>query len=139
MAALGTYSLKLSLAGTDKTAEISNCRLVVGDADADFVSFADANAGGAKEWRLQGTATQDLSTGSIWSSVFTSPGTTSAAVLRPNGGTTASATQPTFTGNVTLSLPDGDFLGGEANASRTAKFTWDFDFPFSAAPVMATS
>lgn len=139
MAALGTRSLTLTIGGTAVTAQISNCRLVSGEADADFVSFEDAAAGGARTYRLQGTATQNMETGSLWDTMWTSPGTSVAAVLSPNGGTTASATQPKFSGNVIVTEPDGDILGGEANTSPSAKFTWEFDWEFTARPTRAVA
>lgn len=134
---LGTRSLTLSLGGDDVTVEVSNCRIVSGAADADFVSFADAAAGGAREYRLQGTAKQRTDIDSISDLIWTAAGTTIAAVVAPNGGVSASATTPKYSGNVVITEPDGDLVGGEANASPTAKFTLDFDFPFTAKPVRA--
>lgn len=134
---LGTRSLKLSLGGDDVTVEVSNCRIVAGAADSDFVSFADAEAGGAREYRLQGTAKQRTDVDSISDLIWTAAGTTIAAVVKPNGGVSASATTPTYSGNVVITEPDGDLVGGEANPSPTAKFTLDFDFAFTAKPVRA--
>ena len=139
MAALGTRSLTLKLAATDVTVQVSNCRIVSGAADSDFTSFADAAAGGSRTYRLQGTASQDVATGSIWDKIWNSAGSTVAVIVAPNGGATASPTQPTFSGNVIITEPDGDLLGGEANASATAKFTIDFDWEFTAKPTMATA
>lgn len=134
MAALGTRLLTLSLDGDEVTAQVSNCRITSGPADADFTSFADAAAGGAREYKLAGTATQDMATDSVWDKIWTGAGTTIPVVVKPAGGTTASATQPHFTGNVTIVEPDGDLVGGEANVSPTAKFTFDFEWTFSAKP-----
>lgn len=135
MAALGTRSLTLTIGGTDYTAQISNCRLVGADADSDFVSFADAGAGGARKYTLSGTMVQDPAANSLWDKIWTALGTTVAAVLKPNGGTTPSATQPSFAGNVVITEPDGDLLGGAANKSPSARFTMDFEWEFTAKPV----
>ena len=134
---LGTRSLKLSLGGDDVTMEISNTRIVGGAADSDFVSFEDAANGGARAYRLQGTAKQRTDVDSSSDLIWTAAGTTIAAVVRPNGGTVASATTPTYSGNVVITEPDGDLVGGEANPSPTSKFTLDFDFAFTAKPVRA--
>lgn len=134
MAALGTRLLTLSIDGDLVTAQVSNCRITSGAADSDFTSFEDAASGGARDYKLTGTATQDMATDSIWDKIWTSSGTTVPVLIKPAGGTTASATQPHFTGNVTITEPDGDLLGGEANASPTAKFTIDFEWTFSAKP-----
>lgn len=134
MTALGTRALTLTIGGEDYTAQVSNCRITAGDSDTDFVSFADAAAGGAREYKLAFTAVQDPEADTIWDLVWSAAGTTVAAVIKPNGGTTASATQPHFTGNVVITEPDGDILGGEANASATAKFTFDAEWTFTAKP-----
>lgn len=134
MAALGTRLLTLSIGGTDYTAQVSNCRIVSGASDSDFTTFADAAAGGAREYRLAFTAVQDPSVGTLWDKVWTASGTSVAALIKPAGGTTASATQPHFTGNVTITEPDGDLLGGEADASTTARFTFEVEWVFAAKP-----
>lgn len=139
MAALGTRSLTLSIGGQDVTAQVSNCRITSAEADSDFVSFADAAAGGAREYRLAFTATQDMATGTMWDKVWSAAGTTVAVIIKPAGGTTASVTQPHFTGNVVITEPDGDILGGEANASATAKFTFDAEWVFTAKPTKVTA
>lgn len=137
MAALGTRSLTLKIASTDVTVQVSNCRITSGAADSDFTSFADAAAGGSRIYKLAGTATQDVATGSLWDHIWNHAGETVAVVVNPAGGTTPSATQPSFTGNVVITEPDGDILGGEANSSTTAKFTIDFEWEFTAKPTMA--
>lgn len=137
MAKLGTRSLTISVGGTDFTADVSNCRIASRAADADFVSFADAAAGGAREYYLAGTIAQDPAASSLWDKIWASAGTTAAVIIAPAGGVTASPTQPKFTGNVVITEPDGDLLGGEANASPTARFTTDIEWVFTAKPVRA--
>lgn len=135
MAALGTRSLTLSVAGTDVTVQVSNCRIASRAADSDFTSFADAAAGGKREYYLAGTAVQDIATGTIWDQIWSQSGDTAAIIVKPAGGnTTPSATQPHFTGNVTITEPDGDLVGGEANASPSARFTLDFEWIFDEKP-----
>lgn len=134
MTALGTRLLTLTIGATDYTAQVSNCRITSGEADTDFVSFTDAAAGGKREYKLAFTAVQDPATNTIWDLVWTQAGSTVAAVIKPAGGTTASATQPHFTGNVVITEPDGDLLGGEANASTTAKFTFEAEWSYTAKP-----
>jgi hypothetical protein len=135
MAALGTRQLTLSVGGTDFTAQVSNCRIISGAADSDFTTFADAAAGGAREYRLGFTAVQDPATGTLWDKVWTAAGTSVAVIIKPAGGAaTPSPTQPHFTGNVTVVEPDGDLLGGEANASTTARFTFECEWVFTAKP-----
>jgi hypothetical protein len=139
MAALGTRLLTFTLDGEEVTAQVSNLRIAGAAADADFTSFEDAKNGGAREYHLVGTAAQDIAEDTIWDKIWTASGTTVPVIIKPAGGTTASPTQPHFTGNVTIVEPDGDLLGGEANASKTAKFTIDFDWTFDAKPTKVTA
>lgn len=139
MAALGTRALTVSIGGTDRTAQVSNCRIISGASDSDFTTFADAAAGGAREYRLAFTAVQDPATESLWDLLWASAGTTTAVIVKPAGGTTASPTQPHFTGNVVITEPDGDLLGGEANSSATARFTFECEWVFTAKPTRVTA
>ena len=140
MAALGTRLLTLDVVGTPFTAQVSDVRIVSGAADSDFVSFADAANGGSREYKLKFVAVQDPATGTLWDKVWTAAGTTIAAVIKPAGGAaTATPAQPHFTGNVVITEPDGDLLGGEANASTTSKFTFECEWVYTAKPVRVTS
>lgn len=135
MTALGTRALTLTIGGEDYTAQVSDCRITAGESDSDFVSFADAAAGGAREYKLAFTAVQDPEADTIWDLVWSQTGTTVAVSIKPNGGTLASPTQPHFTGNVVITEPDGDILGGEANSSATARFTFEAEWTFTAKPL----
>ncbi len=139
MTQLGTRLLTLDLGGDDFTAEVSDCRITSQPADSGFVTFADAAAGGKREYRLKAKAVQDPAAGTMWDKVWTGAGTTVAAIIKPAGGTAASASQPHFTGNVTITEPDGDLLGGEADASTTARFTFEIEWVYEAKPVRVTA
>lgn len=134
MTALGTKSLKIKVGTTEYTAQVSRCEITSTDADSDFVSYQDAAAGGAKEYALEFTAVQDLETTSLWNYVWANPGTTVAVKVNPHGVATATATQPIYTGNVTIAEPDGTLIGGEANASTTARQTFEARWVFTAKP-----
>lgn len=137
---LGTRSLKIKIGSTEYNADISDCRIVSGAADSDFTSFAAAATGGAREYTLKFTATQDpADSASIWTKVWSSAGTTAAVVINPYGGATLSASNPGFSGNVVISEPDGDLLGGEADASTSARFTIELEWKFTAKPTMTTT
>lgn len=135
VAALGTRLLTISIGGEDYTAQVSDCRITAEAADSDFTSFADAAAGGARLYKLAFTAVQDPATGTLWDKIWTAAGTSVAVLIKPAGGTTpASPTQPHFSGNVVVAEPDGDLLGGEANASTSARFTFEAEWAFTAKP-----
>jgi hypothetical protein len=139
MTALGTRLLTLTIGGEDYTAQVSNCRITSGDAEGGFLSFAAAAAGGAREYKLAFTAVQDPAADTIWDLVWSQAGTTVAAVIKPAGGTDPSESQPHFTGNLVIAEPDGDILGGEANSSATARFTFDAEWTYTAKPTRVIS
>lgn len=136
MAAIGTRLLKLEIDGVEYSAELTNARIAPADAGSDTVTYADAAAGGGTDWHLQGTAVQDATTGSLWRKVFDEAGTTVPYVLQPYGNATPTATEPHLTGNVTIGAPRGDFIGGAANASATAKQTFDIDWVCDGKPTL---
>lgn len=139
MAAIGTRKLKLNIGGTEHTAEVSNVRLTSAESDSDFTSFADAAAGGARDYALAITLTQDAAAGSLWSLIFDNAGSDVTYTVMPYGNVTPTASEPHFTGTCTISEPDGDLLGGEANKSNTAKMTVEVEFPCTGKPTKVTA
>ena len=125
MAITGTRKLKIEVDGTEYTSQVSNCRVTSAEDDSDFVSFADAAAGGARRYQLVGTAGQDYVADSFWDVVYSQAGSDLAVTIMPEGNAAPSPTQPHFTTTITVLEPDGDLIGGEANKSTTAKFTFD--------------
>lgn len=133
---LGTRSLKMTVDGVDYTADVSKVVIKSAAADSDFVSFAQAAAGGSREYSLAFTATQDPADAtSVWNIMWDLAGTEVDVEVLPYGGAVISATNPAFTGTVVVSEPDGDLLGGEADASTTARMTIDLEWKFTAKPV----
>jgi len=139
MSALGTRTLTLTIGDTDVTAEISKAVITSGESDADFITFADAATGGKRDYRLDFTAVQDAETGSLWDQVFSNAGDTVSFILRPYGNEEPTAAQPHFTGNATITEPDGDLIGGEANASTSARFVIECSWPLDGKPARVTS
>ncbi len=139
MARIGTRKLKLEVDGTEHTAQVSNVRIVSGESESDFTSFADAAAGGARDYRLAITLTQDAAATSLWNEIWASSGTDVPVTVMPYGNAVATVGEPHFEGTVTIKEPDGDLLGGEANASNTAVFTVEVEWPFLAKPTRVTA
>jgi hypothetical protein len=139
MAAIGTRLLKLEIDGAEFTGQVSAARIVSGEGDTDFVTFADAAAGGAREYRIEFTAVQDAAAGSLWTEVFDNAGDTVPFTLMPYGNAVASATEPHFEGNAVISEPDGDLIGGEADASATARFTIDCSWVLTGKPARVSA
>lgn len=141
MPVIGTRKLVLYVDSTDFTDSVSNVRIVPGEKDSDFMSFEEALAGGAREYKLALTLRQDTSTTSLWYYAWNEAGSDVDVEIWPNGynGGTATATYPKFTGTVTITEPDGDFLGGEANKSTTAVFLTEVEWTFTAKPTLVTA
>lgn len=139
MSALGTRKLKVSIDGTDYTAEVSKCVITSGESDADFVSFADAAAGGARDYKLNIIGVQDGATGSFWDKIWTKVGQDVPIVVMPYGNAAPTPAQPHWTATAVVTEPDGDFLGGEADASNTARMTVEVAWPLTSKPVRKTA
>jgi hypothetical protein len=137
---LGARSLKIKIGTAEYAADINDCQLISGPADSAFTSFAAAAAGGARKYTLKFTATQDpADSTSIWRKVWTSAGSTAAVSINPYGGAAFSATNPGYQGNVVITEPDGNMLGGAANSDPSARFTIELEWVFAAKPLEITT
>lgn len=138
---VGTRALVLEVDSIDFTDSVKKATIRSAETDSDFMSFADAAAGGARDYSLALTLKQNTTVDSLWDYIWSHSGEDVAVVFWPNGdnGGTADATHPKFTGTVTITDPDGDVLGGEAKASPTAKQVTEVEWKFLAKPVKATS
>jgi hypothetical protein len=139
MAGIGTRLLKIVVAGTEYSAQVSTSKVTTGESDSDFITFADAAAGGARQYNFEFTAVQDLTVGTLWDKVWSVPGTLVACTLKPYGNATATPSQPWYTFNAVVTEPDGDFIGGDADKSVTAQQTINCVWPCDAKPVKVTS
>ncbi|MFB6726792.1 hypothetical protein ACFCV3_41875 [Kribbella sp. NPDC056345] len=136
---LGTRLLKLEIDGQTVTAQVSRSVITSGEADSDFVTFADAAAGGARQYNLEFTAVQNTATGTIWDKIWTAAGTEVTGTLMPYGNVAPSLTEPHYDFTAVVTEPDGDLLGGEANASTTARFTFEGVWPLTGKPTKVTA
>ena len=134
MAAIGTRKLTLSIAGDEVAPEVSSATISSAETSSDFVSFADAAAGGGRSYTLKLTFVQDAEAGTLWDQVWSHAGEDVPVIVRPYGNAAASATQPHFHGTVTITEPDGDLIGGDADPSTSARFTTDVEWSFTAKP-----
>lgn len=139
MAANGTRNLILEIAGEEVDNQISKGVITAGASDADFISFRESRQGGGRSYTLDFTAVQDHATGSIWDTVWENAGETVAFLMRPYGNDVPSVSQPHYSGNVTVQEPDGDFIGGEANSSTSARFTIECSWPLEGKPTKITA
>lgn len=146
MSAIGGRKVNVQITGGTPSSllfsgYLTNVRFSAADSDADTLTFDDANSGGGKDWTLQGTALQDdgANASAFWSFVDNNVGTDVKVTLMPQGNTTASTTQPHHAQTCTVAEFDGDYLGGDANASASFKNTFDFSWACVARPAKVTS
>lgn len=140
---IGTRLAVLLVDGTDVTSSISTATIRSAETDSDFVSFADAAAGGRRDYTLAIVLKQNTTTATLWDMIWSDVGTDVPIELWPNGRPTTpftpTPTQPKFSGTVTITDPDGDLLGGEANPSTSARQTTEVEWMFTAKPTRATA
>lgn len=141
MPEIGTRALVLRVNGQDYTSSVSNVRVTAGDKDTDFMSYLEASQGGAREYKLSLTLKQDTSATALWYLMWSSAGSDVPVEVWPNGynGGVQTTTYPKLTGTCTVVEPDGDFIGGEANKSTTARQTVSVEWTFTAKPSLVTS
>jgi hypothetical protein len=139
MAAIGTRKLTVEIDGTAYTAQASNVRITSGESDSDFMTFEEAAQGGSRDYALAITLTQDMATGSLWRMIFDNAGDDVPYLVSPYGNAIPSGSEPHAEGVCTITEPDGDFLGGEANKSNTARMTIEVVFPCTAKPTLVTT
>ncbi len=135
---VNTRHCVLSVDGIDCTDSVSRAEVTSAESDSDFVSFAQAAAGGARDYALAMTLKQNTSTATLWNIIWTQGGTDVPVIVWPNGkpvSGTPTAAQPRFTGTTTVKDPDGVVLGGEADASTTARQVTEVEWLFTAKPV----
>lgn len=138
MTQLGTRLLTLEVDGGDVTAEVSKAVITSTEADSDFVTFADAAAGGNRQYALNIVAAQDTAADTVWDKVWSAAGTTITCIVAPYGNVAPSVGQPHYSCQAVISEPDGDFLGGEADASTSAKFTFEVVWELTGKPTKIT-
>lgn len=132
---LGTRSLTLNLGGFERAAEVSDVRIVAEPVPTERRKLCAP----ATQYRLRATVVQDPATGSLWDLAWDYIGTTVEVELRPSGNETPTEDEPWFTGAVEIGEPEGDILGGTANKSPNARFTFGIDWVFTDKPERVTS
>ena len=92
--------------------EATVVRLDNEEADNDAVTFAELSQGGGRQWFLEVEAVSDYGTSSLWTYLWDNAGDEVTFTFKPYGNTTATASQPHFTGTCVLGPKPS--VGGEA-------------------------
>ncbi|AQX81482.1 hypothetical protein BWO91_17295 [Plantibacter flavus] len=123
-------ALKLGTPVVDHWQDVTQWLLTNEEADSAVTTFADAAAGGSRQYLLNVSGIQSTDTASFWSLVWDKSGTDVAFTVAPHGNAAPSATQPHFIGTCTVG-PKPD-IGGEAGAEA---YTFDTVFKVIGVPV----
>lgn len=139
MARISGRLLTLEIDGVDYADQVSKAVITSGESDSDFTTFADAAAGGARQYTLDLNMAQDLAAGALLREVIDNVGDTVPFTMAPYGNETPSVGQPHIEGNAVISEPDGDFIGGEADLSTTAVMQTEVSWALTAKFALVTA
>lgn len=139
MARVTPRLIVLKVATVDRSAEVSKAEITSAATDSDFVSFAEARAGGGRDYALAMTIAQDHASATLWDLIWTGAGTEVAGVYAPYGNTTPTVSQPHYGFTAIVAEPDGTLLGAEANSSTTAVATVNVVWALTGKPTKVTA
>ena len=139
MANIDKRHLTFSIDGDEYYDAVSNFEIDTKASDADFKPFKLSAEGGATSYTLKMTFAQDMAATSLWTLMETKAGQDVDVVFRPYGNAVPSVSQPHLEFTVTVTRPDGAWLGGESDSSTTAVNTCEVEWVATAAPVKVTS
>lgn len=131
--------ISLEIDGVDRSDEVSKFVTTSAPTSADWQSFADARAGGKRDYAAVMTIAQDHAAGTLWTLIYEEPGSTAVITYAPYGNEVATALQPHYQRNATVKEPDGDLMGGEADPSPTAVASIEVTWPFEGKPTKITA
>jgi len=117
--------LVLKIDGTDYYAECVSAVLENEEATAAVTTFADAAAGGARQFYFSIAAIQSPDNVSLWSKIWENTGDIANYIFAPTGVLTPGTNNPVFTG--TIKIPVKPTIGGTASATGEYTFTTRFD------------
>lgn len=139
MARVSPRLISLDVDDVDRSDEVSKAVITSAPAESDFVTFAEARAGGGRDYALAMTVAQDHASGTLWDLIWTGAGTEVDGVYAPYGNVTPTISQPHYGFTAVVAEPDGDLLGAEANSSTTAVATVEVEWALNAKPTKITA
>lgn len=138
MARVSPRLITLEVSSSDRSDEVSKAVITSNPSESDFVTFAEAAAGGARDYAINMVIAQDHASSTLWDLIWTGAGTEVTGTYAPYGNATPSVSEPHYDFTATVKEPDGDFLGAEATDSTTAVATVEVTWPLTAKPTKVT-
>lgn len=139
MARVTPRLISLEVDSVDRSDEVAKAEIISGAAESDFLTFAEARAGGGRSYTLDMTIAQDHASGTLWDLIWTGAGTEVAGTYAPHGNATPTVAQPHYDFVAVVAEPDGRLLGAEANSSTTAVATVEVSWALNAKPTKVTA
>lgn len=129
--------LEIGAPGAEYATDLISYSFENEEADADTVTFEDAENGGGRTHYLRGSAIQSTDAESFWRYVWANSGASEIPfTVAPHGNEVATADQPHLIG--TLNIGPKPTLGAEASTSRTSASSFDFEFEIDGEPTLDT-
>jgi hypothetical protein len=125
--------LGLTFGSTNHWMDITSAVLENEEADTGATTFADAQAGGARQFYFTINAIQSTGVDSFWSYVWENTGEIVAYVYAPHGNPVATANEPHFSG--TVKIPPKPSIGGEAGTN--VEYTFEIRMDAQEEPTLA--
>lgn len=139
MARVSPRLIALEVDEVDRSDEVAKAEITSAASSSDFLTFAEARAGGGRDYALVMTIAQDHASDTLWDLIWTGAGTEVAGVYAPYGNAVATVSQPHYGFTATVTEPNGRLLGGEATSSTTAVATVEVTWPLSGKPEKITA
>lgn len=126
-------NLVLTLDGNDYAVDASSVVLTNEDADGEVRTFNDITP--PKQWFFEIDGIQSTDTSSLWDFLWDNDNSAVNFVFKPHGNTTATASQPHFTG--TCEIKGKPPIGGQAD--QTFVFSTRLDLLIGTEPTRVTA
>lgn len=139
MARVTPRLISLEVDSVDRSDEVAKAEITSAEASSDFLTFAEARAGGGRDYALVMTIAQDHASGTLWDLIWTGAGTEVAGTYAPHGNATPTVAQPHFDFTAVVAEPNGRLLGAEANSSNTAVATVEVTWALNGKPTKVTA
>jgi hypothetical protein len=115
--------LSLKFGTLEVKAESGEFTLDNEEADGGYTTFADAAAGGTRQWFITITSLTATDSTSFWRFLWDNTGEEVAFTFIPHGNVTVTADQPTFTGTAVVGAKPP--IGGSAGEDWTFEYRLD--------------
>lgn len=128
-------TLTLGTPGEDYSTDLISYSFENDEADADVITFEDAENGGDRQHFLRGSAIQSTASASFWRYVWENSGTADVPfTVAPHGNEEPTENEPHLVG--TLKIGPKPTLGVEASTSNSSAGSFDFEFEIDGVPTI---